>query len=66
MHCLGRFKNLKNDEFQNWVTHNESASIWVPTIKFDNTDAKYTTLNDDKASTSVVFNLLFEKFKKHI
>ena len=51
MHCLGRFKNLKNDEFQNWVTHNESASIWVPTIKFDNTDAKYTTLNDDKAST---------------
>jgi hypothetical protein len=56
---LCRFKNLKNDEFQNWVTQNESASIWVPTIKFDNTDSKWTTVNDEKVACSYI-NLLFE------
>ncbi|XP_023337751.1 uncharacterized protein LOC111708564 [Eurytemora carolleeae] len=47
------FRNLKSDQFNNWVTQNEFKSIWVPTIKFQNTESLLTTINDNKASVTI-------------
>ena len=41
------FKNLKPDEHNNWVTNEEN--IWIPKLRFHNTESKATTLSDSES-----------------